>query len=136
MKTIQSKDNTLKSTLLELSNPRLVFITAATSLKDPSTWTEAAQYATSGRPSLSGKVPGTGSITSSGTTRVVQLPSANLDCDAIAGSGFTAIAIAVVDGIAALAATTVGRVVDITDKQYAVSDVPRFAQNSWTASED
>lgn len=140
-KTIQSKKDALAASICDLTTPRLCLLSAFTAetIHDPSTWTEVTQYATTNRPSLAGKIP-TISAASTNTsdspdTVQIQFPTSDHDCTAVSGSQITVVAIAIVDGTAALSSSTKGRVVDIVDKVYQVGDIPRFAANSWTAKE-
>jgi len=141
MKTKQSQIDTIGITLSDLANPRLVLITAVTggvteaNLQDPSNWTEASQYATTNRPSLSGVIPQETSATDQGATMLLAWPSADVDLPAVTGSGITVVAAAVVDGTSALGSSTKGRVSDITDKTYAVGDVPRLSDFAWNTTE-
>lgn len=143
-KTIASKKAAIDASLLSLANPRLCLLSAVTAetLHDPSTWTEVVQYKEGSRISLAGKLPAAGSAavnTGDNPDSVsVQIPAAgqDVDCPAITTAPTTVVAIAVVDGVNPLSASTVGRIVDIVDKTYTtVGDVPRFAAQSMTVKE-
>jgi hypothetical protein len=141
-KTIASKKAALDASFCSLANPYLVLLGAAPtaeSIHDPAGWTEVAQFATTNRISLSGKMPKissavTDTSTSPDTVKVVA-PTADVDAPAGFSGNVTVYGLAIVDGTAALGAGTLGRVVDITDKPYTTGDIARFAANSWTARE-
>lgn len=129
--------------VLDWATPRLVLITAVTggvsaaNLENPANWTEATQFATTNRISLAGKLPTISAATTSGTATQITLPTSDVDAGAtVSGSSISVVAIAIVDGTAALASTTKARVVDIADKTFNIGDTIRFAANSWTLSED
>lgn len=138
-KSYQGKVNALTADTSGLSDARLVVISAATDVSDPSTWTEVSAFATTNRPQItSGKWSAVAS-SGSGASRVAQrtMPTdANWDIGAFGGSGGTVHYLAVVDGTGALGSSTDCRIIDTDfNKTYAASDHIIINQNSQTFTE-